>query len=132
MHRACADAATAGFLAPPQADVSWRVTMPSPLFPLGIPTLMSGSGYAPQSIRLDYWCMSPGVFTVHLYDRNVDSAANASIGWDGGRLLLTDVTGCTIDEMSIGREEKYADADIHTEAVDVTIPLEGAQRSTAA
>lgn len=69
--------------------------------------------------------MTPGSYFVHLYDRNIDTGSDDSVGWDGGVVYLTDAAGCPLANLTIGYEDKYADSAIYAAVADVSIPPEG-------
>ena len=84
------------------SDVSWRVATPDGSA-TGNPTGMFGAAYASNANAASQWCMAPGSYILNAYDNNVGSAANQSMGWDGGVLFLTDYKGCIFFEGTVVR-----------------------------
>ena len=106
------------------SDVSWRVSTPDGTA-MGNPTFMWGGGYAPNANAVSQWCLLPGTYYLNAYDNNIVSAANASAGWDGGVLFVTDPNGCIWYEGTVEDAPANAGATINSFQGTFTVGTDG-------
>lgn len=96
-----------------------------------LPTRMSGEGYLPNRNRADKWCLQPGAYRLFMYDNNLISSRNGSMGWDGGSLGITDTDGCLVNGGGLSMSDANAGADIHSATFDFVAGPEGSCEAAA-
>ena len=87
---------------------------------------MSGAGYAPLRNNITQWCLAPGEYNANLFDNNVVSSANASMGWDGGTIFVTTADGCILLDSTVPATAAYSGSDIYEVDTPFVVPGEGA------